>query len=501
MLRSIRSVVLILSAIFAAYILQRISERPSLVQQVQGRNNTALFIINELSGLHNVHMATIQSLRMNHPQVEVHVASWPGVEAKLKRISDKAYFHGLKSQGYLEAVLAISGTTEITDGIMGPGLSGISKFTAFMQIWMSPWSNEEHFALIEETGKLMDTIDPAVVVLDTFMWPAISAAREKNRLHAFIVPNMLADSFPHAQWWAKGFWKYPALGSPSEFPIPLASKLAEIWYAIRVRYVLSWTPNLRSKKAYLKKRGIRSKSMDFYGLYRPDTPWITQTLPEASIPVDYIPPNVTCTGPITVNVALATEQDEKMAHWLAQLPTVLVNLGNTVSLLLDENPRLQVLWKYQRAGNYSEDTFRKIAEKHVVDGRFRIVSWLEIDPFAILETGHVIAFVHHGGAGSYHEGLAAGVPHVVLPLWVDHYNIAVLVERLNIGIWGCRASSPQWTAECLHGSIASLVEANENTKRIRKNADKLAEISRASPGRDGAARIVARFADSSYTSS
>jgi hypothetical protein len=136
--------------------------------------------------------------------------------------------------------------------------------------------------------------------------------------------------------------------------------------------------------------------------------------------VDYLPPNVTYAGPLNVRVAPAEEQDAEFTAWLAQAPTLLVNLGNTVlydkqraeafaqalSSVLDENPGLQVLWKFQKAGQYPDEVVNDIVQKYGASDRFRMVPWLHIDPSAMLEIGHITASVHHGGAGSYHEAIS-----------------------------------------------------------------------------------------------
>jgi hypothetical protein len=38
-------------------------------------------------------------------------------------------------------------------------------------------------------------------------------------------------------------------------------------------------------------------------------------------------------------------------------------------------------------------------------GRLRIKKWLEVEPPTLLQGGHIVAFVHHGGAGSYHDSI------------------------------------------------------------------------------------------------
>ncbi|KAK8032222.1 hypothetical protein PG990_001956 [Apiospora arundinis] len=515
MLRNIGRVALVFIVGLAAVLFQLIRSPPVVVthDQVQGKNNTALFIINTLNGLHNVHIATIQALQEKHPHVKVHVLSWSPIESKVKKLGGDVEFHALAGQWYIEALADAAGFSLLADFAHPLTVAGWLRMIDYVQLWMGPWSGPAHLDLIQEMGDVVDQLDPAVVVLDTFMWPGIDMAREKKRLHAYIVPNMLADNFVFMQPWLGGYWKFAAISSNLPFPIPWSKIPQNVLHSLLVRYGFSWTPRLRSTKKYLWSNGIRrTRSSDFYDLYRQNTPWISQALPEASIPVDYVPPNVTCTGPIVSYSPPLTELDPKLALWLQRGPTVLVNLGNTVSYdeiratafigalnsLLDSQPTLQVLWKFQKAGTYSDDMF-SVGKKHLESGRLRMVSWLDASPAALLKTGDIKAFVHHGGAGSYHDAILTGVPHIVLPLWADHYNIASLVEYLHIGVQGCKEISPRWTSECLVSAISRVIDESEAGKAIHQRAHELGRIAQASPGRYGAAQIVAELAGTGHT--
>lgn len=67
-------------------------------------------------------------------------------------------------------------------------------------------------------------------------------------------------------------------------------------------------------------------------MHRDDVPWITMTTDGAAIPVDVVPANVTCAGPIVLDAAPAEEQDPEMARWLKKAPTVMINLGSLVKV-------------------------------------------------------------------------------------------------------------------------------------------------------------------------
>jgi len=193
-------------------------------EYVRGRNNTVLYIVNEHPGLSNVHVATAQSLLQYHSDIEIHFASFQKLKNTLARVSSFAklhdssakdiIFHPLAGVSYYAAFenYAFVGFDE--DGKIGaiskPGMEGIKRIAREMQIYLDPWQEEDHLAHFRQLSNLIDEVDPAVVVLDTIFSPAIEATRAKNRLHAFITPNIVIDNFPSEQPWLGMLWKYPA---------------------------------------------------------------------------------------------------------------------------------------------------------------------------------------------------------------------------------------------------------------------------------------------------
>ncbi|KAK7951071.1 2-hydroxyacylsphingosine 1-beta-galactosyltransferase [Apiospora aurea] len=315
-----------------------------------------------------------------------------------------------------------------------------------MQRFVSPWSGGEHLNIYNQVKSIIDELNPAVVVLDTALRPALNATRDKNRLHAFITPNTLIDNFPAEQPWAKMLWKYPAFGSG--IPVP--------------------------------------RTVAFLRLHRPDVPWLTQTTPGATLPVDIVPPNVTCTGPMTLSLGSAAEQDEELASWLARAPTILINLGGgfvypeshalamvqAVAKLL-QDLRVQVLWKFRKEGLYS-DSFMDSLVPFTNNGRLRVE-------------------LHHGGSGCYHEAVSAGIPQVILPLWLDLYGFAQLGESIGVAVWGCRETNPYWTPYCLYRDIVRAVQGSESLA-LQEKSRELGLRLQQNPGRYIAAQEIAKLA-------
>lgn len=226
-------------------------------------------------------------------------------------------------------------------------------------------------------------------------------------------------------------------------------------YSVLVAPLIPST-NIAIKRSFLTKNGI-AKPLGFLNVYHPSYPWITQSSTELDYPISTISPNVHQCGPIYLSTSPASSQDSELTTWLSKAPTVLINLGSHVNYdlsaatemalairsLLDNSP-VQVLWKYNprpQSGNFTS-SFLSILTPDLKSGRIKMSSWLPVEPAALLETGHIIASVHHGGANCFHEAIGTGVPQVVLPMWVDLYDYAVRVEYLGVGVWGSRDAAP-----------------------------------------------------------
>lgn len=66
---------------------------------------------------------------------------------------------------------------------------------------------------------------------------------------------------------------------------------------------------------------------------------------------------------------------------------------------------VQVIWKVAKEGDYSDEYLTPL-KPYIQKDRIRVSKWLAVDPVALLETGDVIASVHHGGSNCYHEAVA-----------------------------------------------------------------------------------------------
>jgi 2-acylglycerol O-acyltransferase 1 len=137
-----------------------------------------------------------------------------------------------------------------------------------------------------------------------------------------------------------------------------------------------------------------------------------------------IPKNVIGCGPILLPVRSVKEQDPELDQWLKRGPTVLLNLGTlfavdaadaadmamAIRCVMEHEPQqnLRVLWKLQRHPQDADDVYDEAIrplQGLIDEDRVRVTSWLNAEPLALLETGHIVCSIHHGGANSWFEAV------------------------------------------------------------------------------------------------
>ncbi|KAF4448436.1 glycosyltransferase family 1 [Fusarium austroafricanum] len=466
-----------------------------------GRKNVVLFLTTAANGFTNVHLATSHVLSSTYLELDIHYASFTKLKPDVERISsvkNPIKWHELPPPDILQATEREYGGI---DGLAAPpGLKGIEKLMSDVQIMLSPWSAEEHWHLYKAMTELILQVDPAVVVLDIGFRPAIEAVRDSKYMHIMISANTLIDSFPHKQPWGAMFWKYPAVGSGHPFPVPWRLTLTNIYLQLRMIHDVLVAPGTKAKRAYLQSKGI-NKPIDLVGKYRPDVPWLSSSLPEASLPM-VVPEGAKYAGPIVLETEPLADQDADMAVWLKRAPTILINLGSVVRydesqaqsmatalLSILETTNHQILWKMKKRGDF-DDSFLIPVKEYVANERLRLEKWIKAHPTALLATGDIKLSVHHGGANCYHEAIFYGVPQVILPKWFDTYNYAATAEYVGVGIWPNKATAPNWTAEELSSAFIKVI-SNET---MREAAQRLGQVARQYDGRHMAARAVAAMA-------
>lgn len=217
------------------------------------------------------------------------------------------------------------------------------------------------------------------------------------------------------------------------YPVPWHQKAINVFLIFYTICQLATDPTFAATKKYVEREtGKPMRCLIDNGKTLPDNVKIfIGSLPELDYPGLACPARVVACGPIVSEAKPLSSVDPDFLSWLANAPTIYVNLGSlrklpeseavelakSLNRVLDEldhrrpgdNPRSQVLWKLNTfCGNESASLDREIRASFngkMEAGRIHIVDWLKADPISILKSGNIICSIHHGGASSYNEAI------------------------------------------------------------------------------------------------
>ena len=88
---------------------------------------------------------------------------------------------------------------------------------------------------------------------------------------------------------------------------------------------------------------------------------------------------------------------------------------------------------------------------------------------------------------------------MILPQWADLYDLAQLTETLDVGVWACRETSPEWTPECIQEGLLRVIKDSSANASMTRNAASFGKLASKSVGRDVAAGEIARLAASGHS--
>jgi hypothetical protein len=453
---------------------------------------TILFFTNSELGQASVILAVAEEIALSK-RSSVHVGSFPSLA---KAVPDGVKFHGLPGPS-MKQVFASSGEEFLPKhrpGLIGTA-SGFAK--AYSRV-LAPWNGQDYISIFDACCQLIKDLDPALVVLDPIFSPGYDAAISLNRRHLVLSPNTFKDHATGSQPGVNSLYQLPCLGSGYSTPMSPLTVLFNIYLLLALHVNGHWSTRVKKLEEARRQRGIpgRLGSIALFDEPPPDLIFLVQSVPESDFPLE-IPSSLLGCGPILPSLLPLVKTHPELATWLNTGPTIVINMGSHVThatqqtaeimaaviACMQKNEKLQVLWKLQ-----SDNVPNLPADLH---SRLRIMSWLPSTPAAILTAStSICAYVYHGGSNSFHEAVAAGVPHVVCPVWLDTYDFATRVEHLGIGLWASRGCAPDVDSIGLRRALDKVI-SGVGAEQMRKKARSLAKIvGGVDPGRRFAANRI-----------
>lgn len=229
------------------------------------------------------------------------------------------------------------------------------------------------------------------------------------------------------------------------FPLPVYLIPANIALNFVAVYMLLTAQRVKNAEILLKNRvgeNIQLMTANELGVLKPAPAGLRILVANSAdldYPFDILPHHVIPCGPIIRPSLDLGKVDQSLEIWLAREPTVYVNLGTHLAMtkseavemaaafrqfldMADEKGRkLQILWKLKIKGVASQDkvgpsspeqheedvynAIRRHLGKEMDNDQIRLTNWVTAEPKSVLESGHIICSVNHGGASSFNEAL------------------------------------------------------------------------------------------------
>ncbi|KAI1273300.1 hypothetical protein F5Y07DRAFT_260627 [Xylaria sp. FL0933] len=154
-----------------------------------------------------MHVAASYELLEHTPGIEIHYASFAGRRDDVALVSsivtrdfpsvNLISWHELPSPDYLAAVYRHIGN--VSGMIFPPRLKGAGRQAAGMSFHLDLWETDEYFRLYKHVRELIARLDPAVVVLDMLLRPALDGTVHSKRNFAILSPSALVDTITARQ--------------------------------------------------------------------------------------------------------------------------------------------------------------------------------------------------------------------------------------------------------------------------------------------------------------
>lgn len=502
-----------------------------------------LFICPSDYGQANAVLATSHALLATGAPIEIHIASEHAMGAEVEQtekvanenlkaaVASKLHFHGITATSHFAAM------SRPETGVMDawklplPNFRNAAAFLGRFAYATMPWRPEEIVDMYAKTVSIIKEVNPDLTVVDILHVPGLTAANYLNVKWMVLAPNTIKDFVVPRQPRGAALWKYPIVGSGLPYPVPFSQVAHNVGLTLIFAMAMLTDTRIKKTRELLRQHAGTEKlqlmtAAELGVIYAPPPGLIIISgfSKDLDYPFEVIPSYINPVGPIVRYAQKLDDIDPSLKKWLSNGPTVYVNLGTQLQMtpsealemalalcdLLDAagtSSKMQILWKLKRKLHVSKENNSRIrdgskppwegewkavrgalSEKIEAD-RVRITSWVEADPCSILQSGHIVCSVHHGGANSHHEALAAGVPQVIVSAWIDCYDFANRVELNGVGIRANKTAAPRWARGEL-GTALKEILIGPRAATFRETAKKLAERHPEQAGRTKAASVI-----------
>ncbi|MFD2762743.1 glycosyltransferase [Micromonospora eburnea] len=332
-------------------------------------------------------------------------------------------------------------------------------FVAAMRLLQHPSVAGEHYPWLLD---LIDKLDPGLMVIDALHMPALDAAMTRR------VPFVLSVPFPVSMLYLRRLpWSYPTPTSGLPRRMRPAQLAANVAFRLRLQLALLTRTNLLGSAWYRRSLGIANPFGDLERYSAAAAAVFGYSVFGIEYPFS-APDHLHMLGTAVEREAPGASTGSDLASWLDEHPSVVyVGLGTLAVLsrdqvtalataLADLGPRHRVLWKLPAA------------QRALLPGpppaHVRLEEWLPSQS-EVLAHPHVRVFVTHGGANGFHEGIHFGKPLLVMPFWLDCYDLAARGVDAGVGLAVDRP--PHFGADEITAKLRRLLSDDTFARRSR----------------------------------
>lgn len=404
-----------------------------------GAEQKVLFLTNSDHEQSKAFLAICQLL-IQYPFVDVHIASFLELGDKVSNLPtglSRVRFHPLKGTPYAKR-LEFEG-----DHLSGlshpPGFRGTTASRSDLPAFQVPWNGPEYLETYRSMLDVINTVDPALVVIDPLLRQANDAVLQLGYQYVILSTSNLRDMLVIHQSAGKMIREYPAwvphayapklwtntahsIGSGFASPLPwyFAPYNAYLWLQRALTIVFSL--HLHRLRSCRQHYGVRNP-VDLVDWFRHDVTVIITSSLEIEYPIS-VPPNVIACGPILPPALLSTNRDQywqgclKCWHELRE-PILLIDLqslteadareiAHSLIAILLEYENLHVVWniKNQTETPQSADVHSMIDTiSDLSKNRIRKLQLNTADIASLLAGETISCIVHRGEAGLFHDAL------------------------------------------------------------------------------------------------
>jgi polyene glycosyltransferase len=334
--------------------------------------------------------------------------------------------------------------------------------------------------------RLIDELRPRLMVIDVLHLPALDAAMTRR------VPFVLSIPFPVSLVYAGRLpWSYPTPTSGLPLRMSAAQRAANVSFRLRLQLALLTRTGLFRAARHRRAMGIPNALADLERYSAAATAVFGYSLFGLEYPFR-APEHLHMLGSaVDPQEADGDGDDPDLMRWLAAHPSVVyVGLGTIARLSATQlaalaaaldalGPEHHVLWKL------TADQRALLPER--LPAHVRVQEWLP-SQCAVLAHPHVRAFVTHGGANGVHEGVYFGKPLLVMPFFLDCYDLAARMVDAGVGLAVDRP--PAFTPAEVAGKVRRLLTEASFTERSLHWSERIRQAGGPRRGADLVAGIV-----------